>query len=288
MNKPKSKLTAYLFLIPSFLIFIVFLFYPFLKTIYLSLYKTNRLGQAKIYVGLGNYQDLLASKDFFNSIKVTVIFVLIVVTVSMLIGFVNALLCQKAFPGIRLFSTAYALPMSIASASAAMIFRIMLDPTIGIINKIFNTDIRWLQDPKYALLAVALTTAWLNSGINFLYFSSGLSAIDESLYERASVDGANEWQKLIRITIPSLRPIIFFTLVVNIILAFQAFGQVKILTNGGPGDSTNLIVFSIYRNAFFNFRFGTAAAESVVLFLIILVLTLLMFRAEKKNNKMGL
>lgn len=279
-----KRIKPYLFLLPSLIIFAIFLFYPFAKTLYLSLFKTNRLGQPKIYVGAENYTDIFQSSSFINSLKVTLIFVLIVVSVSMLIGLINALLCQKNFPGIRFFSTAYALPMSIASASAAMIFRLMLDPTVGILNKLLKVDIHWIQDPKYALVSVALLTAWLNSGINFLYFSAGLSAIDESLYERASVDGANEWHKLTRITLPSLQPILFYTLVVNIILAFQSFGQVKILTSGGPGESTNLIVFSIYRNAFFNFRFGTAAAESVVLFFIIFVLTLIMFRVDKSKT----
>ena len=107
---------------------------------------------------------------------------------------------------------------------------------------------------------MALLTAWLNSGINFLYFSAGLGNIDESIYERASVDGAGALQKFFRLTLPGLSPIMFYTVVVNIIQAFQAFGQVKILTKGGPGESTNLIVYSIYRDAFFNYRFGSAAA----------------------------
>ena len=118
----------------------------------------------------------------------------------------------------------------------------------------------------------------------FSLFSAGLSNIDETIYERASVDGANPVQQFFRLTIPGLSPILFYTLVVNIIQAFQSFGQVKILTEGGPGESTNLIVYSIYRNAFFNYRFGSAAAESVILFLIIMALTLLMFRAEKGVN----
>ena len=130
---------------------------------------------------------------------------------------------------------------------------------------------------------MALLTAWLNSGINFLYFSAGLSNIDETIYERASVDGANGIQKFLRLTLPGLSPIMFYTIVVNIIQAFQSFGQVKILPHGGPGESTNLIVYSIYRDAFFNYRFGSAAAQSVILFAIIMVMTLLMFKAEKKG-----
>ena len=282
-NNSKSKITPYLYLVPCMLIFGIFLFYPFVKTIYLSLYKTNKMGQAKLFVGLGNYKDLLTSPSFYNSLFVTVEFVVIVVVGSMLLGLLGALLCNKAFPGIRVFSTAYALPMAIASSSAAMIFRIMLDPTIGIVNKLLKLDINWIQDPKYALISVAVLTAWLNSGINFLYFSAGLSNIDETIYERAAVDGANSFQMFYKLTLPGFSPILFYTVVVNIIQAFQSFGQVKILTQGGPGESTNLIVYSIYRDAFFNYRFGSAAAQSVVLFAIIMVLTLIMFKLEKKG-----
>lgn len=281
----KFKIEPYMYLVPALLVFGIFLFYPFFKTIYLSLYKTNNLGQAKKFVGLENYINLLTSSSFYNSLKVTFIFVIIVVAGSMLLGLLGAVLCNKAFPGIRFFSTAYALPMAIASSSAAMIFQIMLHPSVGIVNKLLGLNINWVSDPKYALVCVAVLTAWLNSGINFLYFSAGLSNIDESIYERASVDGANEVQKFFRLTIPGLSPIIFYTLVVDIIQAFQSFGQVKILTEGGPGESTNLIVYSIYRNAFFNFRFGTAAAQSVILFIIIMILTLLMFKVEKKGVK---
>ena len=188
-----------------------------------------------------------------------------------------------SFPGIRVFSTSYALPMAIASSSAAMIFQIMLHPAVGIVNKLLGLDINWLNDPKTALICVAILTAWLNSGINFLYFSAGLGNIDETIYERASVDGASSVQQFFSLTLPGLSPIMFYTLVVNIIQAFQSFGQIKILTEGGPNESTNVIVYSIYRDAFFNYRFGNAAAQSVILFIIIMIITLIMFRIEKKG-----
>lgn len=211
-TKKKWSLTSYCYLLPCMLVFAVFLFYPFVKTIYLSLYKTNKYGQAKLFVGLENYIDLLTSASFQNSLKVTLIYVVIVVFGSMLLGLVTAVLCNKAFPGIRVFSTAYALPMAIASSSAAMIFKIMLNPSIGIVNKLLGTNINWFNDPKTALICVAVLTAWLNSGINFLYFSAGLGNIDESIYERASVDGANGIQKFFSLTLPGLSPIMFYTL----------------------------------------------------------------------------
>ena len=284
-KKSAAKINPYFYLVPSMLIFAVFLFYPFFKTIYLSLYKTNKMGEAKLFVGLENYKALLSSPSLHNSLKVTLIFVSVVVIGSMFLGLVAAVLCNKAFPGIRFFSTAYALPMAIASSSAAMIFQIMLHPAVGIVNKLLNLDINWLNDPKTALWCVAILTAWLNSGINFLYFSAGLGNIDETIYERASVDGASGIQQFFSLTLPGLSPIMFYTLVVNIIQAFQSFGQIKILTEGGPNESTNVIVYSIYRDAFFNYRFGSAAAQSVILFLIVMVITLIMFRMEKKGVK---
>lgn len=282
-KKKKINWTPYCYLIPCMLVFAIFLFYPFFKTIYLSLFLTDRMGQAKIFVGMQNYIDLLSSESFRNSLKVTLIFVVIVVIGGMFLGLVAAVLCNKAFPGIRAFSTAYALPMAIASSSAAMIFQIMLHPTVGIVNKLTGLDINWLNDPDTALVCVAILTAWLNSGINFLYFSAGLGNIDETIYERASVDGASSVQQFFSLTLPGLSPIMFYTLVVNIIQAFQSFGQIKILTEGGPDEATNVIVYSIYRDAFFNYRFGSAAAQSVILFIIIMIITLIMFRLEKKG-----
>ena len=282
-KKKKLNWTPYCYLIPCMLVFAIFLFYPFFKTIYLSLFLTDRMGQAKIFVGMQNYIDLLTSESFRNSLKVTLIFVVIVVIGGMFLGLVAAVLCNKAFPGIRAFSTAYALPVAIASSSAAMIFQIMLHPTVGIVNKLTGLDINWLNDPDTALVCVAILTAWLNSGINFLYFSAGLGNIDETIYERASVDGASSVQQFFSLTLPGLSPIMFYTLVVNIIQAFQSFGQIKILTEGGPDEATNVIVYSIYRDAFFNYRFGSAAAQSVILFIIIMIITLIMFRLEKKG-----
>ena len=282
-KKKKLNWTPYCYLIPCMLVFAIFLFYPFFKTIYLSLFLTDRMGQAKIFVGMQNYIDLLTSESFRNSLKVTLIFVVIVVIGGMFLGLVAAVLCNKAFPGIRAFSTAYALPMAIASSSAAMIFQIMLHPTVGIVNKLTGLDINWLNYPDTALVCVAILTAWLNSGINFLYFSAGLGNIDETIYERASVDGASSVQQFFSLTLPGLSPIMFYTLVVNIIQAFQSFGQIKILTEGGPDEATNVIVYSIYRDAFFNYRFGSAAAQSVILFIIIMIITLIMFRLEKKG-----
>lgn len=278
-NEPwPKKVEPYLYLIPVALIMGLFIFWPFIQTINRSLYSTDSLGRNALFVGLENYIELFTSSSFYNSLIVTILFVAIVVVFGVVLGFVTALLCQRSFPGIRIFSAAYALPIAVASTGIALVFQVMLNQSIGIVNQILGTDINWLADPSYALLSVGILTGWLNSGINFLYFSAGLSGIDQSLYESASIDGANGWDKFRYITLPSLKPITFFVIVTNIINAFQGFAQIKILTAGGPGEATNVIVYDIYRNAFMNYRYGYASAESIVLFVVVMILTIIMFK----------
>mgnify|MGYP001942130797 FL=1 len=276
-----EKIEPLLYLSPALLLLGIFLFWPFFQTIIRSLHITDNLGRNALFVGLENYIELFKNSSFHNSLIVTILFVFIVVIVGVLLGFFTALLCQRTFPGIRLFSAAYALPIAIATSGIALVFQVMLNQSIGIVNQVLGTDINWLADPTYALLSIGILTGWLNSGLNFLYFSAGLSSIDESLYESASIDGANWWNKIRHITIPSLKPITFFVVVTNIINAFQGFAQIRILTGGGPGESTNVIVYDIYRNAFMNYRYGYASAESIVLFVIVVILTIIIFKVNK-------
>ena len=271
-------------MLPALALLAIFVFYPFVQTLLRSLYTTDNMGRNTLFIGLKNYSDLLSSPSFWNSLRVTFIYVIIVVILGVLIGFSTALLCRVNFPGIRFFSAAYSLPIAIASSGMALVFKVMLNQSVGILNVILGTNVNWLADPKWALLSVGILTAWLNSGMNFLYFSSGLASIDDSLYEAASIDGANGWNQFKHVTLPSVRPIMFFVVVTNIINAFQSFGQIKLLTQGGPGEATNVIVHDIYKNAFMNYRYGFASAESVVLFLIVMILTIIAFRTNGDKN----
>ena len=282
MNKYNNK--AYLYMLPALSLLVIFVFYPFMQTIIRSLYVTDNMGANTLFIGFKNYSDLLSSSSFWNSLRVTMIYVVIVVIIGVLVGFSTALLCRVNFPAIRLFSAAYSLPIAIASSGMALVFKVMLNQSVGILNVILKTNVNWLADPNWALVSVGILTAWLNSGMNFLYFSSGLSGIDDSLYEAASIDGANGWNQFKHVTLPSVRPIMFFVIVTNIINAFQSFGQIKLLTQGGPGEATNVIVHDIYKNAFMNYRYGYASAESVVLFFIVMILTIIAFRSNGDNN----
>ena len=152
-----------------------------------------------------------------------------------------------------------------------------------ILYTLLGTSINWLSDTTWTFPIICILSIWLASGINFIFIGAGLRNIPEELYESAAIDGAGYWKKLRNITLPCLSPTLFFQIIVNIINAFQSFTLVKLLTSGGPQEKTNLIVYSIYLDAFRNFRFGTAAARSIVLFVIIMVITLLQFSTEKRS-----
>lgn len=286
---PKHKkglyetLEPYLFLLPSMTIFAIFLYYPFARTIYLSAFLTDKLGNAKVFWGIRNFTDLFNSSSFWASVVVTFKFVFIVAFGGLIVGLITSLLTANKYPGVTFASASYAMPVAIASAAASMSFRMILHPTNGLLNIVLGTRINWTGDPKWALFSVAMVTIWLASGINFIFLSAGLRNVPEELYESASIDGANYWKKLRHITLPSISPSIFFQIIINIIAAFQSFSQIRLLTQGGPGDATNVIVYAIYRDAFFNFRFGTAAARSIVLFIIVLGITLIQFSFEKRS-----
>jgi sn-glycerol 3-phosphate transport system permease protein len=152
----------------------------------------------------------------------------------------------------------------------------------GILNHILGTDIRWLLDAQYALKSVAIVTVWLNIGISFIFLLTGFRNVPEEIIESARIDGAGYFRRLFNIITPVASPQIFFVVFLNIIISFQAFAQVRLLTQGGPSYATHVLVYSIYMSGIRESRFETAFAQSIVLFVIILILTLLQFRAEKR------
>ncbi len=283
---PYEIIEPWLFLLPALAVFGVFLYYPFVKTVYLSTFLTDNLGLAKKYVGFKNYTDILSgsrSGEFWNSMWVTVRFVFFVTIGGLSMGLITSMLIDKKFPGNAFASAIFAMPIAIASSAASMSFRMILHPTIGLLNRILGTQINWLNDINYTFGVICCLAVWLATGINFIFISAGMRNVPADLYESASIDGANAWQKFKSITLPCISPTLFFQVIIDVINAFQTFNIVKILTWGGPLESTNTIVYSIYLDAFRNFKFGRAAARSIILFLIIMVITLIQFRAEKRS-----
>lgn len=283
MKSILNKIEPYLYLVPCLLGFLIFMFFPFIKTIFLSFNITNANGDAVEFVGFDNYKELLLSPDFMNSIIVTLKFVVITAIPAIVIGLFLAVLANKKVKGSKLYEVMFAMPMAVSSAAAAIIWMLLLHPSIGIINYMLKAQIGWLTDEKIALYSVAFVTVWLNIGLNFIFILTGLKNIPDELNESAQIDGARSGRKFFRLTLPLISPTLFFVVFINMINAFQSFGQIKLLTQGGPANSTNVIVHEIYREAFFNNRFETACAESIILFFIILIITLIQLKFEKKG-----
>lgn len=272
----------YLYIVPVMILFVMFVFWPFVKTIHLSFARTTPLGAVAEYVNFENYIGIFTDGTFVNSLVVTLKFAAMRVVLSIAIGFILAIISTERIKAKGFFSTVYALPMAISASAAAVIFMFIFHSSLGILNKFLGTRIGWLTDPNYALIAVTIVSVWMAIGLNFIYMTAAIKGVPAELYESVALDGANFFQKHWNVTIPAISPTLFFLLIINVINAVQAYAEFKMMTQGGPANSTNVIVYEIYQEAFINSRFGVACAESVILFIILIILTAIQFRLEKK------
>ncbi len=278
---------ALLYLGPSLALFAVFVFIPLGRSVYLSLFYTNPLGNPRGFDGLDHYLELVTSPQFRASLLTTFQFVLYTVPPGIAVALLLAVLANRRLRGINVFRTFFSSTIAVSLAVAATIWALMLNPGTGMFNYFLSfVGIRgpaWLTDPNSALASIALVTIWASLGFNTIVVLAGLQGIPEDLYESAKIDGAAGLNIFRHITIPMLSPSLFFLLVVNVIQVFQAFTQIHALTRGGPIGSTNVLVYSIYLDAFVNFQFGYASAQALVLFAIILLLTLVQFRFVERR-----
>lgn len=279
----KSGISPYLYLVPSFIVFIIFVFVPFVKTFVLSFSLTNAQGGFIEWAGLSNYARMFKSDQFKNSLMLTFKFAPLIAIPTMVISYFLAALAYKQIRGSRIYEVMFSMPMAIASAPAAAIWWALLSPNqSGIINHLLGKDIRWLLDERYAIYAVAFVTVWIAIGTNFIFLLTGFRNVPEELLESAKIDGSGYFRTLFKIMTPIASPQIFFVLFFNITTSFQAFAQIRLMTEGGPSYSTNVLVYSIYQSAIRDSRYETAYAQSMVLFVIILVVTLIQFKLEDK------
>jgi len=275
---------ALIFLAPSLVIFGAFVFYPLIKAVYLGFYETDLSGNRGDFVGLDQYRTVLTSESFRHSLKVTLLFALYTVPPGILLGLALALLANQKLPGISIFRVMFSSTVATSVAVASLMWLTLLNPNIGLVNYFLveagQPRIEWLLDPDWALPAVSATTVWLNLGLAFIVILAGLQTIPDELYESARVEGASGWRLFWHVTLPMLSPTLFFVSVVGTILAFQSFGQIHILTRGGPLDATEVIVYSIWEDAFQRSTpaYGVASVQAVALFLLVLGLTVVQFR----------
>ncbi|WP_324716603.1 sugar ABC transporter permease [Carboxydochorda subterranea] len=282
----RALVEAGAYLGPSLLIFAVFVFWPLVRTLRLSFYVTDPLGRPAAFVGLAQYLRLVRPA-FLNSLHVTLLFVLYVVPATILLALALAVLANLRLRRIAIFRALFSSSIAVSGATASVIFLFMYNPAIGPLNYLLQSvglpALRWHTDAVSALPSVALTTVWLQLGLNTIILLAGMQGIPEEYYESAALDGATFFTIFRRITMPLLSPSIFFLAVVDTLSAFQTFAPFEIMTKGGPMDATNTLVYSIYREFYFNGQYGFAAAQSVVLFIIMLLLTVLQFRLMERR-----
>ncbi len=282
---------AWTLLFPTIAVLGIFVIYPALQSVYLSLQEVEPFTQRAFFTGLDNYQSLLTSPEYWSSVTISFLFMLYTVIPSLFFSLVIAVALDSN-PYIQgVFRTIFLLPVSISSAMAAMLWIFLYNPTVGYLNylldRIHVAGPNWLGDPQWALIAVAITTVWKEIGFNVIFFLAGLASVPPDLREAAILDGASAWQRFRYVVLPVISPTIFFVAVVSVIHSFESFGQIHLLTAGGPSGETTVLVYNLYRDGFVNFRTGFASAQAIILFAIMLGLTALQFRVAQRRVHYG-
>jgi multiple sugar transport system permease protein len=273
-NRVRSTALGYALLAPSLFGLVTFLLLPMLVVFWLSLHRWDLLGPIR-YVGLDNWQSVLSDTSFLRSLAVTLAFIALVVPLQTVLGLIAAAMLSRGLPGSGFFRTLYVLPWICAPLAIAVLWRWILAPTDGAVSTALGHQIEWLTDPDLALPVVSAVVVWTNVGYVTLFFLAGMLAIPEDVHNAASTDGATAWQRFRRITLPMLRPTLFFVLVTGIVSAAQVFDTVYALTGGGPQGRTDLVAHRIYAEAFGAAAVGRAAVMAVVLFVLLVGVTIL-------------
>jgi multiple sugar transport system permease protein len=278
------------FLLPSFLGFVIFLVIPILSAFFISFTNYKGSFANMKFVGFHNYNLLLFDSKFWQSVSVTLIFVAVCVCFQLILGFIFAIVLNRRIIGRVFFRSVFFLPVVLSSVAVCISFLFIFHPSEGPINNFLKSislsPLPWLADKSTSLLTIIIVFIWQSFGYYMVIFLSGLQSINYNLYEAAEIDGASAANKLFYITIPSLSPIIFFSLIIAVINAFKVFDHIYIMTGGqyggGPAGSTRVLAFDIYQNGFLFWQIGYGAAESVILFLIVLFFTIIQNMMQKR------
>ncbi len=281
-----EQTAGYLLIAPAYILYLVFILIPIGWTIAMSFTDYNF--STANFVWFSNYVALLQDAVFLKSVGNTILFGLYTILPTMVIGLGLAVLLNNNIAGKGIFRTVFYLPNIISMVAVSMAWLYLMDTNAGLFNttlRMMGLDaVQWLSDPALAMISVAITSIWATVGYNMVIFLAGLQAIPQDLYEAASIDGVGKWGQFRFITVPLLAPSIFFVFVNACIRSFQVFGQVLIMTGGGPVNSTTTIAHQIYSNGFLYYKMGYASSQAVILLLIVLVITMINFKYGKGNR----
>ena len=281
---------GWLFLSPYLVLVGAFLKYPILSGLFISLHEWAILGTDRPFVGLANYTRLFRDDTFWKSLGNTFYFVALSTPALVILGLAFAVLLNRKMPGRTFFRAAIFMPYLLSISVVGMLWLWLLQPRHGLIS--FNlerfavfTKVNWLGDPRFAMPSIAATTVWWTIGFNLVLFLAGLQDIPAELQDAAKIDGSNAWQEFWFITLPLLARVTLFVVVMQVIRSFQIFGQVYIMTGGGPYGATRVLVQYIYENGFKFWKMGYASAMAYVLLAFIMVFTFIQLRIGKSEDQ---
>ncbi len=281
MKKYISKKIMFAFMLPSVLGCLIFIFFPSFFSFLLSFFRWDLISEIK-FEGLGNYTELFTSYDFKQVFTNTVLYAFFVTVFATVIPLILAACLNNKIRGKEFFKTAYFLPFITPMIVIAMVWQWIFDPNIGLVNSLFKSNLQWLYDTSLAMPVLIFVSVWKLAGYNMIIFLSGFSSLNSDVFEAAKTDGANEVRTFFNITLPLMSPTIFFVILITTISSFQVFDLIYLMTEGGPENSTNILVYWLYKNAFEFFNIGKASAIAYVLFIFIFTLTIIQWNLRKK------
>lgn len=285
-KKLSSYAKGYLYILPNFIGFFIFMAIPIIMGFVISLTDYNGFNQMN-FIGFDNYLNMFKDEYFRISLWNNILYTLVTVPGTIIVALLLALAVNKGIKGSKIFRTMFFLPNITSMVAVGIVWAMIFNPYTGPINNFLRsigieTPPMWLNSSSMALPTIMVVSIWKQAGYYMIILLAGLQAIPKHLYEAASIDGASSITKFFKVTLPMLSPTMFMVLILNIISSFQVFDLINIMTGGGPGRSTNVLVYRIYQEGFQNLRFGYASAMAYFLFLIVLIITLIQFRGQKK------
>jgi len=278
----------YLLLVPTFLVIVLFIYYPAYDSFRMSLLRVSTFGNKTTYVGFQNFVNLFNNQQYIDAVKFTGLYVGLSVTLSVFLGFVIAMLLTKNVPGTKLYRTFLFAPYAISPAIAGTLWTFLLNPVVGHVNyvfmKLFGIQVEWLTSKPYALYALIFATVWKILPFNMIFYIASIQNVSTDLLEAATLDGAGVMKKTWRIIFPLVSPITFYLVIMNIVSTmFSSFAIVDVMTKGGPAGYTTNMIYRLYLDAFTFQKKGPASAQSVIMFMIMVVVTIIYFAVAERR-----
>lgn len=285
----QNRWLPYLLVAPQLAITLIFFFLPAGQAIYQSVLMQDPFGLSTEFVGLQNFETLLSDPNYVSSFKITMVFSALVAFLGLAISLLLAVCADRVLRGASAYKTFLIVPYAVAPAVAGVLWMFIFNPTLGVLSyvmRMFGIDWNYLVDADQALTLLVIAAVWKQVSYNFIFFLAGLQAIPKSLLEAAAMDGAGPFRRFWTVVFPLLSPTTFFLLVMNIVYAFfDTFAIVDATTMGGPGQETNILVYKVFVDGFRNMDFGGSAAQSVILMVMVIILTVIQFRfIERRVN----